>query len=113
MELERRARDADPLGRGADRKRLEDSDPKAQARKENYYRADPDELRALAERGEMRLHPPALDRTLDSDNSRVATDVGLSPDEAAKIRDIYERSARRLHEALLLSTSEWEQTQKS
>ncbi len=81
-------------------KRLEDSDPKAKAKKENFYRADPDELRALAERGEMRLHPPALERTLDPDNSRVASDVGLSPDEQAKIRDIYERSARRLHEGL-------------
>ena len=81
-------------------KRLEDSDPKAQARKENYYRADPDELRALAERGEMRLHPPALGHTLDLDNPGVANDVGLRPDEVAKIRDIYERAERRLHDGL-------------
>jgi len=82
-------------------KRLEESDPKTQARKENFYRADPDELRALAERGEMRLHPPSLGHTLDSDNFGVARDVGLSPDEAAKIRDIYERSGRRLHDGLV------------
>jgi hypothetical protein len=81
-------------------KRLEDNDPKAQAKKENFYRADPDELRALAERGEMRLHPPSLGHTLDSDNPGVANDVGLRPDEVTKIRDIYERAERRLHDGL-------------
>jgi hypothetical protein len=83
-------------------KRLEDSDPKAQAKKENFYRADPDELRALAERGEMRLHPPSLGHTLDSSaTGSVASDLGLGPDERAKIRDIYERSGRRIHDGLV------------
>ncbi len=82
-------------------KKLEDSDPKAQARKENYYRPDPDELRALAERGEMRLHPPPSVGGHSLYDSRVARELGLQPDEEAKIRDIYNRSAQRIHDGLV------------
>ncbi len=82
------------------RKKLEESDPKAQASKENFYRASPDELRALAERGEMRLHPPSTLGGHSIYDPRVASDLGLQPDEEMKIREIYDRSAKAIREGL-------------
>src|SRR5262249_5185630 len=79
--------------------KLQQSDPKAA--KENYYRADPAELRALAERGEMRLHPPP---TLDGHSiygQNVVSDLGLTPEEEAKIGEIYDRSAKAIRDGLV------------
>ena len=82
-------------------RKLEQGDSKEQAKNENYYRADPAELRALAERGEMRLHPPP---TLDGHGiygQNVVSDLGLTPEEEAKIREIYDRSAKAIRDGLV------------
>jgi len=82
-------------------RKLEQGDSKEQAKKENYYRADPAELRALAERGEMRLHPPP---TLDGHRvygQNVVSELGLTPEEEAKIRELYGRSAKAIRDGLV------------
>jgi hypothetical protein len=81
--------------------KLDNTDPKRETQRENFYRQSPDELRALAERGEMRLHPPASSNNGPTPyGPTVANDVGLQPSEEAEIRNIYARSNRRLHDGL-------------
>lgn len=82
-------------------KRLHELDPKTAAQTENFYRTTPEELRARAEHGEVRLHPPALiDEGSHTFNPDLVRDVGLQPSEEAEIRNIYARSNQRLQDGL-------------
>jgi hypothetical protein len=82
-------------------KKLEQGDAKADAQRENYYRPTPDELRALAEKGELRLRPPSVTDGHSLYAPQVASDLGLQSDEESKIREIYTRSNQRLHDGLV------------
>ena len=96
-----RSENADLSQRNKDpQKKREDSEQRARPRMENFYRVDPDELRARAERGEVHLHLPHTSGGAPLYDSKVANDLGLQPNEEASIRDIYARSELRLHQGL-------------
>lgn len=66
----------------------------------NYYRQEPDELRAAAAKGELRLRGPQLGERLPKFGSDVIAEASLTPEEVEKLKAIYQASAARAHEAL-------------
>ncbi len=75
-------------------------DEKETPPKRNNYRLAPEELTALAQKGEVRLRGPQLSGAELKIDPKVLEDVGLSADDAAKVKAIYAASTARVRDGL-------------
>ncbi len=69
--------------------------------KRNYYRFEPAELLASAQKGELRLRGPQLSGEPIKVDDKVRDELGLTPEEVAKVRELFEGSSARTRTGLL------------
>lgn len=75
-------------------------DEKEKPPKRNNYRLAPEELTALAQKGEVRLRGPQLSGAELKIDPKVLEDVGLSADDEAKVKAIFAASTARVRDGL-------------
>ncbi|MBX7100284.1 MAG: hypothetical protein K1X89_21385, partial [Myxococcaceae bacterium] len=68
--------------------------------KRNYYRFEQEELLESAKKGEVRIRGPQIRAEGYTVKDSVRSDIGLTPDEGAKVEAIFARSTARVHDGL-------------
>ena len=72
----------------------------------NYYRLAKEELLASAQKGELRLRGPQLSGEETKIEDKVRDDLAMTPEEVAKVKEIFEASVARTRAGLLAAYKE-------
>ena len=81
-------------------KKDREADDGSKRPRRNYYRLDAEELNVSAKKGELRLRGPQLMGLETKIEDKVREDVGLTAEEVAKIREVFDASSARVRTGL-------------